>query len=128
MRELADKDSEDGVFKMLSSDVTRFLTTILIGTTYSSFYAITLTSSISIFLFRFSLKVFLIVDFIYLLRVVNIGATALVTDAATAIFGEAGVSAATGVMTVCINIFFLDFFLGLCCDFGMHAIFVFLIS
>lgn len=31
---------------------------------------------------------------------VNIGATALVTEAATAIFGEAGVSAATGVMTV----------------------------
>ncbi|MFQ6621466.1 hypothetical protein Gotur_002211 [Gossypium turneri] len=52
---------------MLRSDVTRFLTTILIGTT-----------------------------------VVNIGATALVTDAATAIFGEAGVSAATGVMTVAI--------------------------
>lgn len=35
-----------------------------------------------------------------MLRVVNIGATALVTDAATAMFGEAGVSAATGVMTV----------------------------
>ncbi|KAK8589514.1 hypothetical protein V6N12_023908 [Hibiscus sabdariffa] len=67
VRELADKDSEGGVFKMLSSDVTRFLTTILIGTT-----------------------------------VVNIGATALVTDAATAIFGEAGVCAATGVMTVAI--------------------------
>ncbi|KAE8660173.1 ABC transporter family protein [Hibiscus syriacus] len=67
VRELAEKDSEDGVFKMLSSDVTRFLTTILIGTT-----------------------------------VVNIGATALVTDAATAMFGEAGVSAATGVMTVAI--------------------------
>ncbi|KAL4271231.1 hypothetical protein GQ457_13G001610 [Hibiscus cannabinus] len=67
VRELAEKESEDGVFKMLRSDVTRFLTTILIGTT-----------------------------------VVNIGATALVTDAATAIFGEAGVSAATGVMTVAI--------------------------
>ncbi|KAB2096141.1 hypothetical protein ES319_A01G089000v1 [Gossypium barbadense] len=67
IRELAEKESEDGVFKMLRSDVTRFLTTILIGTT-----------------------------------VVNIGATALVTDAATAIFGEAGVSAATGVMTVAI--------------------------
>ncbi|KAE8675478.1 putative DUF21 domain-containing protein [Hibiscus syriacus] len=65
VRELAEKDSEDGVFKMLSSDVTRFLTTILIGTT-----------------------------------VVNIGATALVTDAATAMFGEAGVSTETGVMTV----------------------------
>ncbi|XP_039014817.1 putative DUF21 domain-containing protein At3g13070, chloroplastic [Hibiscus syriacus] len=67
VRELAEKESEDGVFKMLRSDVTRFLTTILIGTT-----------------------------------VVNIGATALVTDAATAIFGEAGVSAATGVMTVAV--------------------------
>ncbi|KAH1115619.1 hypothetical protein J1N35_008997 [Gossypium stocksii] len=87
---------------MLFSDVTLFLTTILIGTTYSSFYAITLTSSISIFLFRFSLKVFLIVDFISLLRVVNIGASALVTDAATAIFGEAGVSVATRVIIVAI--------------------------
>ncbi|KAI3769185.1 hypothetical protein L6452_00285 [Arctium lappa] len=67
IRELADKESENGVFKMLRNDVTRFLTTILIGTT-----------------------------------VVNIGATALVTEAATAIFGEAGVSAATGVMTVAV--------------------------
>ncbi|XP_073122633.1 putative DUF21 domain-containing protein At3g13070, chloroplastic [Henckelia pumila] len=67
VRELAEKESENGVFKMLRNDVTRFLTTILIGTT-----------------------------------VVNIGATALVTEAATAMFGEAGVSAATGVMTVAI--------------------------
>ncbi|KAL5548566.1 hypothetical protein UlMin_003797 [Ulmus minor] len=67
VRELAEKEPDNGLFKMLRSDVTRFLTTILIGTT-----------------------------------VVNIGATALVTDAATAIFGEAGVSAATGVMTVAI--------------------------
>ncbi|XP_038691618.1 DUF21 domain-containing protein At1g55930, chloroplastic-like isoform X3 [Tripterygium wilfordii] len=67
IRELAEKESDNGVFKMLQNDVTRFLTTILIGTT-----------------------------------VVNIGATALVTDAATAIFGEAGVSAATGVMTVAV--------------------------
>ncbi|KAF7815932.1 putative DUF21 domain-containing protein [Senna tora] len=67
VRELAEKESENGVFKLLRTDVTRFLTTILIGTT-----------------------------------VVNIGATALVTEAATAIFGEAGVSAATGVMTVAI--------------------------
>lgn len=65
VRELAEKESEDGVFKMLRSDVTRFLTTILIGTT-----------------------------------VVNIGATAIVTEAATAIFGEAGVTAATGLMTI----------------------------
>ncbi|KAL7217808.1 hypothetical protein ACSBR2_011111 [Camellia fascicularis] len=67
VRELAEKESEDCVFKMLSIDVTQFLTTILIGTT-----------------------------------VVNIGATALVTKAATTIFGEAGVSAATGVMTVAV--------------------------
>ncbi|EEF29344.1 putative DUF21 domain-containing protein At3g13070, chloroplastic [Ricinus communis] len=67
VRELAEKEPDDGVFKMLRGDITRFLTTILIGTT-----------------------------------VVNIGATALVTDAATAIFGEAGVTAATGVMTVAI--------------------------
>ncbi|XP_059284712.1 putative DUF21 domain-containing protein At3g13070, chloroplastic isoform X1 [Lycium ferocissimum] len=68
VRELAEKESDnEGVFKMLRSDVTRFLTTILIGTT-----------------------------------VVNIAATALVTEAATAVFGEAGVSAATGVMTVAI--------------------------
>ncbi|KAK0599419.1 hypothetical protein LWI29_005132 [Acer saccharum] len=33
IRELAEKESEDGVFKMLRSDVTRFLTTIPIGTT-----------------------------------------------------------------------------------------------
>nr|XP_043619460.1 putative DUF21 domain-containing protein At3g13070, chloroplastic [Erigeron canadensis] len=67
VRELADKEPDNGVFKMLRNDVTRFLTTILIGTT-----------------------------------VVNIGATALVTEAATTIFGEAGVSAATGVMTVAV--------------------------
>ncbi|CAA7393332.1 unnamed protein product [Spirodela intermedia] len=67
VRELAEKEPENGVFRMLRSDVTRFLTTILIGTT-----------------------------------VVNIGATALVTEAATTIFGEAGISAATGVMTVAI--------------------------
>ncbi|CAM6019057.1 unnamed protein product [Sphagnum balticum] len=65
VRELAEKEGEGGVFHLLRQDVTRFLTTILIGTT-----------------------------------VVNIAATALVTDAATALFGEAGVTAATGVMTV----------------------------
>ncbi|XP_047090889.1 DUF21 domain-containing protein At1g55930, chloroplastic-like [Lolium rigidum] len=67
VRELAEKEPENGVFRMLRNDVTRFLTTILIGTT-----------------------------------VVNIGATAIVTEAATAMFGEAGVSAATGVMTVAV--------------------------
>ncbi|KAJ0798118.1 putative CBS domain, CNNM, transmembrane domain, Transporter-associated domain-containing protein [Helianthus annuus] len=65
VRELAEKEGENGVFKLLRTDITRFLTTILIGTT-----------------------------------VVNIGATALFTEAATTVFGEAGVSAATGVMTV----------------------------
>ena len=35
IRELAEKESEDGVFKMLQSDATRFLTTILFGTMYS---------------------------------------------------------------------------------------------
>ncbi|XP_028107069.1 putative DUF21 domain-containing protein At3g13070, chloroplastic [Camellia sinensis] len=67
VQELAEKESEDGIFKMLSIDVTWFLTTIHIGTT-----------------------------------VVNIGATAPVTKAATTIFGEAGVSAATGVMTIAV--------------------------
>nr|KYP38850.1 UPF0053 protein Mb2387c family [Cajanus cajan] len=67
VRELAEKESENFVFKLLQKDVTRFLTTILIGTT-----------------------------------VVNIGATALVTNTATAAFGEAGVTAATGLMTVAI--------------------------
>ncbi|XP_020263771.1 DUF21 domain-containing protein At1g55930, chloroplastic-like [Asparagus officinalis] len=33
VRELAEKEPENGVFRMLSNDVTRFLTTILIGTT-----------------------------------------------------------------------------------------------
>ncbi|GLJ15564.1 hypothetical protein SUGI_0255750 [Cryptomeria japonica] len=65
VRELAEKEPEDGVFRLLRQDVTRFLTTILIGTT-----------------------------------VTNIAATALVTEAATTLFGEAGISAATGVMTV----------------------------
>ncbi|XP_024198747.1 putative DUF21 domain-containing protein At3g13070, chloroplastic isoform X1 [Rosa chinensis] len=67
VRELAEKEPENGVFRLLRNDVTWFLTTILIGTT-----------------------------------VVNIGATALVTEAGKAIFGEAGVSEATGVMTLCL--------------------------
>ena len=52
---------------------------------------------------RFISLFLLILDSADVLSVVNIGATALVTEAATAIFGEAGVSAATGVMTVCMN-------------------------
>ncbi|KAM5553643.1 hypothetical protein ABKV19_025732 [Rosa sericea] len=75
VRELAEKEPENGVFRLLRNDVTRFLTTILIGATYFPSH---------------------------ICCVVNIGATALVTEAATAIFGEAGVSAATGVMTVLI--------------------------
>ncbi|CAI5468495.1 unnamed protein product [Closterium sp. Yama58-4] len=70
VRELAEKEKEGSVFQLLRRDVTRFLTTILIGTT-----------------------------------LVNIWATALVTDAATALFGEAGVSAATGVMTILLLVF-----------------------
>lgn len=34
VRELAEKEGEGGVFQVLRQDVTRFLTTILIGTTY----------------------------------------------------------------------------------------------
>lgn len=41
-------------------------------------------------------------------RVVNIAATAMVTEAATALFGEAGVTAATGVMTVGDSRFFVS--------------------
>eukprot|EP00850_Spirogloea_muscicola_P011825 SM000075S21914 [mRNA] locus=s75:7744:12596:+ [translate_table: standard] len=70
VRELAEKETEGGTFQLLRQDVTRFLTTILIGTT-----------------------------------VVNIAATALVTEAATLVFGEAGVSAATAVMTVLLLLF-----------------------
>lgn len=48
----------------------------------------------------FNVFLFLILDCFVECSVVNIGATAMVTKAATALFGEAGVSAATGVMTV----------------------------
>lgn len=61
---------------------------------------ISVTTNSTIFISLF----FLILDSADVLSVVNIGATALVTEAATAIFGEAGVSAATGVMTVCMNV------------------------
>lgn len=43
VRELAEKEGEGGVFQLLRQDVTRFLTTILIGTTYGllvQFYAL----------------------------------------------------------------------------------------
>ena len=39
--------------------------------------------------------------FVDVLNVVNIRATTLVTEAATTIFGEGGMSTTTGVMTVC---------------------------
>lgn len=47
VRELAEKESDsEGVFKMLRSDVTRFLTTILIGTTYCSFDVVIMTYTV----------------------------------------------------------------------------------
>ena len=93
---MAEKEPENGVFRLLRSDVTRFLTTILIGTTYFPFINLTFMNTIPL-----TYGSFLILDSLFIFSVVNIGATALVTEAATAIFGEAGVSAATGVMTVC---------------------------
>ena len=90
---------------MLRSDVTRFLTTILIGTTYLPSYDWLLLFPV----FLSSLKIISYCGFYHVLSVANIGATALVTDAATAIFGEAGVSAATGVMTVCTSLSMLCF-------------------
>ncbi|GMH19061.1 hypothetical protein Nepgr_020902 [Nepenthes gracilis] len=65
VRELAEQVTDNGIFKMLRRDVTRFLTSIFIGTT-----------------------------------VANIGAAALVIEAATEISGEAGVSAITRVITI----------------------------
>ncbi|KAM5585308.1 hypothetical protein ABKV19_004614 [Rosa sericea] len=100
VRELAEKEPQNGVFRLLRNDVTRFLTTILIGATYFPSHICWY------FVFPFfrheAEHFFLIVEFTCVLSVVNIGATALVTEAATAIFSEAGVSAATGVMTVCL--------------------------
>lgn len=108
VRELAEKESENGVFRLLRSDVTRFLTTILIGTTYSSLIGLLIEKChfIQLYYSNFSCKKF------DLCSVVNIAATALVTEAATATFGEAGVSAATGVMTVCFDFVVWIIFLG----------------
>ncbi|GMY31027.1 DUF21 domain-containing protein At1g55930, chloroplastic-like [Fagus crenata] len=50
VRELAEKDSENGVFKTLRSDVTRFLTTILIGTTVVNIGATALVTEVAILL------------------------------------------------------------------------------
>eukprot|EP00897_Mesotaenium_endlicherianum_P006359 jgi/Mesen1/5751/ME000292S04827 len=70
VRELAERENEGELYRPLRNDVSRYLTTILVGTT-----------------------------------VVNIAATAIVTDAATEMFGEAGVGIATAVMTVLLLIF-----------------------
>jgi CBS domain containing-hemolysin-like protein len=68
VRELA--ESQGGPFRLLAQDITRFLTTILVGN-----------------------------------NLVNIAATALVTEVATEAFGSAGVGVATGVMTFLILFF-----------------------
>ena len=68
LRELA--ESKNGPFRLLSKDITRFLTTILVGN-----------------------------------NLVNIAATALVTELATRAFGSAGVGVATGAMTFLILFF-----------------------
>ena len=101
---MAEKEPENGVFRLLRSDVTRFLTTILIGTTYFPFINLAFMNTIPL-----TYGSFLILDSLFIFSVVNIGATALVTEAATAIFGEAGVSAATRVMTVCFIVLTLKF-------------------
>lgn len=63
-------ESKNGPFRLLSKDITRFLTTILVGN-----------------------------------NLVNIAATALVTELATRAFGSAGVGVATGAMTFLILFF-----------------------
>ena len=68
VKELAEE--ENGPFSLLERDITRFLTTILVGN-----------------------------------NLVNIAATALVTDLATKTFGDAGVGIATGVMTFLVLFF-----------------------
>jgi len=68
LKELA--ESKGGPFRLLARDITRFLTTILVGN-----------------------------------NLVNIAATALVTELATEAFGSAGVGVATGVMTFLILFF-----------------------
>lgn len=68
VRELA--ESQGGPFRLLSRDITRFLTTILVGN-----------------------------------NLVNIAATALVTELATLAFGSLGVGVATGLMTFLILFF-----------------------
>ncbi len=70
IKELARKEGPGSPFALLEQDVTRFLTTILVGN-----------------------------------NLVNIAATALVTDVATKLYGSAGVGIATGVMTALVLFF-----------------------
>jgi len=70
VKELAEAEGGRGPFSLLERDVTRFLTTILVGN-----------------------------------NLVNIAATALVTDLATKAFGSAGVGIATGAMTFLVLFF-----------------------
>jgi len=70
VKELAEAEEGKGPFTRLERDITRFLTTILVGN-----------------------------------NLVNIAATALVTDLATKAFGSAGVGIATGVMTFLVLFF-----------------------
>ena len=70
VRELAEREEGKGPFSLLQQDITRFLTTILVGN-----------------------------------NLVNIAATALVTDLATRAWGSTGVAYATGMMTFLILFF-----------------------
>ncbi len=70
IRELAQKEGPRSPYALLERDITRFLTTILVGN-----------------------------------NLVNIAATALVTEISTKAFGSAGVGIATGVMTFLVLFF-----------------------
>ncbi|WP_456410478.1 hemolysin family protein [Oceanithermus sp.] len=70
VRELAEREGPKSPYALLQNDITRFLTTILVGN-----------------------------------NLVNIAATALVTDLATQAWGSTGVAYATGLMTLLILFF-----------------------
>ncbi len=70
VRELAEREGPNSPFALLQRDITRFLTTILVGN-----------------------------------NLVNIAATALVTDLATSAWGSTGIAYATGLMTFLILFF-----------------------
>ncbi len=70
VRELAEQEGARGPFHLLERDITRFLTTILVGN-----------------------------------NLVNIAATALVTDLATKTWGSTGIAYATGLMTFLVLFF-----------------------